>query len=128
MAVVGNAYRSVYEHRYKRHPRGCLSIFNLSIEICDCGRDIIEAGSIPRSTKGPDRIEVLEDEEPRRDSPTSRIEGGRFIFVRFCALSARCHFDAAASLLLPCPPRRSSRVLHDAHRIPHTLLRICSPR
>lgn len=44
-------------------PRGCLSIFNLSIESAS-GRDIIAAGSIPRSTKGLDRIEIFEDEEP----------------------------------------------------------------
>lgn len=97
-------------------PRGCLSIFNLSIESAN-GRDIIAAGSIPRSTKGLDRIEIFEDEEPLT-SGFPDISYRRFIFVRFCALHAlslRCRRLAIvampAALIVPCSTRCSSLYL-----------------
>lgn len=112
MAVVGNARCVPICVRVRmprasitRHPRGCLSIFNLSVE----------SATLSRLARFHDR--------PRTEIGSKSRNGGRwrgllpgifrrlasretgFISVRFCTL---CHC-AAASLLLPCLPRAADR-------------------
>lgn len=122
MAVVGNAGCVPIRVRVRMprasihassSPRGCLSIFNLSVESAS-RRDVIAAGSIPRSMKGLDRIEIFEDEEPLISGfPGRLVSREEDLFSSDFALSTRrCHCGAAASLLLPCLPRSDRPVFY----------------